>query len=112
MPVKRRKAKDRLFTITQEILELWKTVAALRAQDRAAGGVWEDEGGCHRAFLDAGRALHTALGRHPWQWFVEESIGDRPGWYVDDQKLADFREAAALRLTLIGASKPGRKGTP
>jgi hypothetical protein len=105
MPVKRRKAKDRKFEITPEILDLWKVLTALIERDKAAGGVWEDQGGCHRALLDASSALHRALGREPWQWTVEHAFGDGPEWHVDETQLGDFREAVALRLALIMVAK-------
>lgn len=105
MPVKRRKAKDRKFEITPEILDLWQVLTGLIERDKAAGGVWEDQGGCHRALLDASSALHRALGRKPWQWTVEHAVGDRPEWRVDDTQLGDYREAVALRLELVTAAK-------
>jgi hypothetical protein len=104
MPVKKRKPKDRNFQITPEVVDLWKALAGLIERDQAAGGVWEDAGGCRRALLDASSALHRALGRKPWQDHVEHAVGDGPGWTVSEDRLADYRDAAALRLALIKAS--------
>lgn len=53
-------------------------------------------------YLNASRDLHSVLGRHPAQEFVERTIGEDslPGWMDDQRCIASYKEAVLIRREL------------
>ena len=82
--------------ITPEVIALFKQVREL--EDSSDVGLWESEGGARRQWLDLRGALHTALGRKPWDHVVFDCADPIPHPTIKPD--SDYKAAHQLYLEL------------
>jgi hypothetical protein len=97
-PIRRRNGGG----ITPEAIDAYRI--ARKLYDHPKSDIWEEQGGCKRAYYDACNHLHTALGRKPWQATVFSTIGadELPGWVVKmgSFRVKDWERARDIRIEL------------